>query len=202
MKKKFQKYFEEIPPMFTCDAALNPYLNVSGVEVLIEEIFDNMGMNEIDPMLSTEAKDSFNKSLQEIYDHYFKIYGPSLKSTFVGQATTSKPCKDRLINMMNAVRESMAKRQRGNTPTSERGRYSGANYVEVASVKEIRNLDILAWWKGKQNEFPILSTMARDLLSFQASTVASESVFSLSGMILSMRRTKLTPESLKMCILL
>ncbi|XP_076926505.1 zinc finger BED domain-containing protein RICESLEEPER 3-like [Bidens hawaiensis] len=200
--KKFLKYFEGIPPVFTCAAALNPYINVAGVEALIKEIYDNMGAREIDPMASTEAKDSFNKSLQEIYDHYFKIYGSSSKSTFVRQATPSKPCKDKLINMMNAVRESAAKRQRSNTPTSELGRHSGANYVEGATVEDVRNLDILAWWKGKQNEFPILSAMSRDLLSVQASTVASESVFSLSGRILSMRRTKLTPESLEMCICL
>ncbi|XP_076950194.1 uncharacterized protein LOC143623098 [Bidens hawaiensis] len=92
--------------------------------------------------------------------------------------------------MMNAVRESAAKRQRGNTPTSELGRYRGANYGEGATVDDVRNLDILAWWKGKQNEFPILSAMSRDLLSIQASTVASESVFSLSGRILSMRRNQ------------
>ncbi|GJR03564.1 ribonuclease H-like domain-containing protein [Tanacetum coccineum] len=44
--------------------------------------------------------------------------------------------------------------------------------------------------------------MARDLLSVQASTVASESAFSLSGRVLSIRRTRLTPASLEMCICL
>nr|GEY23221.1 putative AC transposase [Tanacetum cinerariifolium] len=44
--------------------------------------------------------------------------------------------------------------------------------------------------------------MARDLLSVQASMVASESAFSLSGRVLSIRRTRLTPASLKMCICL
>ncbi|XP_076961147.1 zinc finger BED domain-containing protein DAYSLEEPER-like [Bidens hawaiensis] len=104
--------------------------------------------------------------------------------------------------MMNVVRESVAKLQWGNTPTSEHGRYSGADYVEGASADEVRNLDILAWWKGKQNEFRTLSVMARDLLSIQASTVALESIFSLSGRKLSMQRTKLTPESSEMCICL
>ena len=44
--------------------------------------------------------------------------------------------------------------------------------------------------------------MARDLLSVQASTVASESAFSLSGRVLSIRRTRLSIESLEMCICL
>ncbi|GJZ66985.1 zinc finger BED domain-containing protein RICESLEEPER 2 [Tanacetum coccineum] len=44
--------------------------------------------------------------------------------------------------------------------------------------------------------------MAQDLLSVQASTVASESAFSLSGRVLSIRRTRLTLASLEMCIFL
>ncbi|GJQ91781.1 zinc finger BED domain-containing protein RICESLEEPER 2 [Tanacetum coccineum] len=44
--------------------------------------------------------------------------------------------------------------------------------------------------------------MARDLLSVQASTVASESAFSVSGRVRSPRRTKLTPTSVEVCICL
>nr|GEW94648.1 zinc finger BED domain-containing protein RICESLEEPER 2 [Tanacetum cinerariifolium] len=44
--------------------------------------------------------------------------------------------------------------------------------------------------------------MARDLLSVQASTVASEFAFSTSERVLSIRRTRLTPTSLEMCICL
>ncbi|KAI3804165.1 hypothetical protein L1987_32338 [Smallanthus sonchifolius] len=44
--------------------------------------------------------------------------------------------------------------------------------------------------------------MARDLLTVQASTVASESVFSFIGMVLSIRRTRLTPVAMKICICL
>ncbi|GJS47578.1 zinc finger BED domain-containing protein RICESLEEPER 2 [Tanacetum coccineum] len=41
--------------------------------------------------------------------------------------------------------------------------------------------------------------MARDLLSVQASTVASELAFSTSGRVISIRRPTLTPTSLEMC---
>ncbi|GJZ49188.1 zinc finger BED domain-containing protein RICESLEEPER 2-like protein [Tanacetum coccineum] len=50
--------------------------------------------------------------------------------------------------------------------------------------------------------FPVLSRMALDILSVQASSVASESAFSTSGRILSIRRTRLTAESLEMCMCL
>ncbi|KAE8696646.1 U-box domain-containing protein 7 [Hibiscus syriacus] len=60
----------------------------------------------------------------------------------------------------------------------------------------------LAWWKENEAQFPILAAMARDLLTVQASTVASESVFSVSGKVISQRRSRLSPESVEICICL
>ncbi|GKA60167.1 zinc finger BED domain-containing protein RICESLEEPER 2 [Tanacetum coccineum] len=48
----------------------------------------------------------------------------------------------------------------------------------------------------------VLSRMAMDIISVQASSVASESAFSTSGRVLSIRRTRLTPASLEMCMCL
>nr|GEW69864.1 zinc finger BED domain-containing protein RICESLEEPER 2 [Tanacetum cinerariifolium] len=50
--------------------------------------------------------------------------------------------------------------------------------------------------------FPVLSRMAMDILSVQATSVASESAFSTSGNVLSIRRTRLTPTSFEMCMCL
>ncbi|GKC64307.1 zinc finger BED domain-containing protein RICESLEEPER 2, partial [Tanacetum coccineum] len=50
--------------------------------------------------------------------------------------------------------------------------------------------------------FPVLSRMAMDILSVQATSVASESAFSTSGRVLSIRRTRLTLASLEMCMCL
>nr|GEW20476.1 putative reverse transcriptase domain-containing protein [Tanacetum cinerariifolium] len=44
--------------------------------------------------------------------------------------------------------------------------------------------------------------MAMDIISVQASSVAFESTFSTSGRVLSIRRTRLTPASLKICMCL
>ncbi|GJV87265.1 zinc finger BED domain-containing protein RICESLEEPER 2 [Tanacetum coccineum] len=50
--------------------------------------------------------------------------------------------------------------------------------------------------------FPVLSRMAMDIRSVQATSVASKSEFSTSGRVLSIRRTRLTPASLEMCMCL
>ncbi|GJU87902.1 retrovirus-related pol polyprotein from transposon TNT 1-94 [Tanacetum coccineum] len=69
-------------------------------------------------------------------------------------------------------------------------------------AKTNESYDVLGFWKTKENQFPVLSRMALDILSVQASSVASESAFSTSGRILSIRRTRLTAESLEMCMCL
>ncbi|GJY21114.1 zinc finger BED domain-containing protein RICESLEEPER 2-like protein [Tanacetum coccineum] len=55
---------------------------------------------------------------------------------------------------------------------------------------------------AKETMFPVLSRMAMDILSVQATSVASESAFSTSGRVLSIRRTRLTPASLEICMCL
>jgi hypothetical protein len=48
--------------------------------------------------------------------------------------------------------------------------------------------------EGQVTNLPILSTLARDVLSMQVSTVSSESAFSSSGRIVDAFRSKLKPE--------
>nr|GEV25330.1 zinc finger BED domain-containing protein RICESLEEPER 3 [Tanacetum cinerariifolium] len=55
---------------------------------------------------------------------------------------------------------------------------------------------------AKETTFLVLSRMAMDILSVQATSVASEFAFSTSGRVLSIRRTRLTPASLEMCMFL
>ena len=61
-------------------------------------------------------------------------------------------------------------------------------------------LDILEFWKSRACHYPIMAAMARDILTVQASTVASESAFSFSGRVLNERRSRLNPQSLEVCI--
>ncbi|GJZ93204.1 zinc finger BED domain-containing protein RICESLEEPER 2 [Tanacetum coccineum] len=70
--------------------------------------------------------------------------------------------------------------------------------LKESSNKRARN-DRL---KAKESTFPVLSRMARDILSVQATSVAFEFAFSTSGRVLSIRRTRLTPTSLEMCMCL
>ncbi|GKV07140.1 hypothetical protein SLEP1_g18942 [Rubroshorea leprosula] len=54
--------------------------------------------------------------------------------------------------------------------------------------------DVLSFWRLKSGRFPVLATMARDILANLVSTVASESAFSTSGRVLDDFRSSLTPK--------
>ncbi|CAM0945050.1 unnamed protein product [Alopecurus aequalis] len=62
--------------------------------------------------------------------------------------------------------------------------------------------DILAWWKANSIEYPILASMARDVLAVPASTVASESAFSTGRRVISDFRSRLTPNTVESLICL
>ncbi|GJW67980.1 DNA helicase [Tanacetum coccineum] len=118
------------------------------------------------------------------------------------RAGSSRMASDININLYNSLFEDATKRQRTSAPTSELGQYMATNFLITLRPEEFTNFDILAWWKEREIQFPILSAMARDLLTVQASTVASESAFSISGRIISERRSRLTPESVEVCVCL
>ncbi|GJW32541.1 zinc finger BED domain-containing protein RICESLEEPER 2 [Tanacetum coccineum] len=85
---------------------------------------------------------------------------------------------------------------------SEYERYVNSDFVTHLHPKEFATFDVLGFWKEKETMYPVLSRMAMDIISVQASSVASESAFSTSGRVLSIRRTRLTPASLEMCMCL
>ena len=55
--------------------------------------------------------------------------------------------------------------------------------------------DPLLWWQAHFNEYPALSNMARDYLTIQATSVASERAFSIAGNTITKARNRLLPET-------
>ena len=62
--------------------------------------------------------------------------------------------------------------------------------------------DLLNFWKQHTTTFPVVSKMARDILTILVFSVASKQVFSLSGRVLEERRTRLGEDILEalMCV--
>ncbi|GJV68855.1 putative retrotransposon protein [Tanacetum coccineum] len=82
------------------------------------------------------------------------------------------------------------------------GEYVESDFVSHLATDELAGYDVLGFWKANESTFPVISQMAQDILSVQATSVASESAFSTSGRVLSIQRTRVTPASSKMCVCL
>jgi hAT family C-terminal dimerisation region len=55
--------------------------------------------------------------------------------------------------------------------------------------------DLFLLWKQHQRGFPNLSKLAKKYLNIPASSASSERNFSAAGLVLSERRTRLSPEN-------
>ncbi|KAI3984968.1 hypothetical protein MKX01_004736 [Papaver californicum] len=73
---------------------------------------------------------------------------------------------------------------------------------EPPILEDMKNFDILGWWKTNEQRYPVLSCIARDVLAVPVSVVASKSAFSLGKHVLSDYRSSLTPEILECCVIL
>ena len=78
----------------------------------------------------------------------------------------------------------------------ELNRYLRTEY-SITDNDDFTTNDLLKWWRGKRNSFPILSRLACDVLAIPISTVSSEQVFSTAGRILEDRRCSLAPDAVE-----
>ena len=56
-------------------------------------------------------------------------------------------------------------------------------------------VDSLLWWYAQKNEYSILSIIAHDYLSIQATSVASEQAFSIVGQTITSQRNRLNSKT-------
>ncbi|KAI5312551.1 hypothetical protein L3X38_041724 [Prunus dulcis] len=70
-------------------------------------------------------------------------------------------------------------------------------YLDEPKVDRKINLNVLAFWKANQFQYPELSILARDVLSIPISTVTSEASFSVGGRVIDQYHSTLKPENVE-----
>ncbi|CAN1148388.1 Zinc finger BED domain-containing protein RICESLEEPER 2 [Linum perenne] len=65
---------------------------------------------------------------------------------------------------------------------------------EPYDPKAQQMFDIMGWWKTKDVKYPLLSDIAKDILTVPISTMPSESAFSIGGRVLDSFRSSLSPK--------
>jgi hypothetical protein len=70
-----------------------------------------------------------------------------------------------------------------------------ASYLDSDTITEFHeDFNVLSWWHQHKLTYPILSLLAKDVLTVPASTISSESTFSLAGRVIKERRRRLAPD--------
>jgi len=184
----FIKYWQPIPPIFILAAALDPTQNVVSAESNVREIKENFltltGQEVPSFIVLCEGEEC---KLREVFHQYASI-----------EANTSQQQRKSkgkgLMSRFNRGTTSAAVRN-----TNVERELNTYIWTEPEDEPEDELFDVLAYWKGATDK-PILSKIARDVLSAQASSCASERCFSASGRILSSRRMSLRSDILEACI--
>jgi len=107
---------------------------------------------------------------------------------------TTSP-KQPTITTQNTTKEyfRQLKRHRigNNQQSSNQSTISNSELERYLALECNENISPLLWWQAHSMEFPILSEMARDYLSIQATSVASEQSFSIASNTLTKIRNRL-----------
>jgi hypothetical protein len=68
------------------------------------------------------------------------------------------------------------------------------SYLDSDTIIEFdEDFNVLSWWHQHKLTYPILSLLAKDVLTVPTSTISSESTFSLAGRVIEERR-RLAPD--------
>src|SRR5262249_54253991 len=140
-----------------------------------------------------------NENLTTLYNEYEKICGNSNRSNI--HTSLASGSSSSSFNPARSLLFRKASSSSTSTP-NELNLYLATDFTNFITVEEIENFNILLWWKIHQTYYPILSCIARDLLTPPVSTVSSESAFSQGGNIVTDQRTRLAPEAVQVLVCL
>ncbi|KAK3204896.1 hypothetical protein Dsin_018942 [Dipteronia sinensis] len=180
----------------------DPRFRFNGLEVFSKELGESLGLSETDvaEYLSTLKSQMFEifSIYENRYSHGTAEQAPpqqqsqqqsKLMRIFFSKATTSRASG--LGSSSQSQSQSQSQRQH-----VELNRYLTTKY-SITESDDFTTNDLLKWWRGKRNNFPILSRLACDVLAIPVSTVSSEQVFSTARRILEERRCSLAHDAVE-----
>jgi len=188
MVDKFEKYWDIANKLLEIATILDPRYKMKSIEYYYKLLYD--------PFVADLRIESARKSFLELFNEYASQ--PSQPSSDGNSSRNSEatiPSSTQSSSSLLATRLGL-ERFIYESNSSHHSKSELEIYLEDPSSPGIGNssFDILAWWRVNGPKYPIISRMARDILSVPLSTVASESIFSSAKRILDDYRCNLLPE--------
>ncbi|KAI3407920.1 uncharacterized protein J3R85_020645 [Psidium guajava] len=190
MKIKFNKYFGNVNNVnlsLFIACILDPRHKWEYVKWLISDVYKSKQAETL--------RDKVRTSLTSLFEQYRTgvCAEDNLRLKSVGTISVSKfPIVDADILTAKYLK------QTGQQYLEEKSELD--KYLEEECERYSPDFDILSWWKVNASRYPILSSIARDVLAVPVSTVALEGTFSTVGCVLDVFRSSLTPSMVEALI--
>lgn len=191
MKAKYLKYWQEIPVLYSVAFILDPRAKLRGFNnaLLVLSKFTGVDYSSYYTTIKTELSNIFSK-----YESKFgavRLQKPTPTSAGRKKTAWSKIfSSDGDVDLDSFASMTSTPCTSYSAQVSELNSYLDADPLLVSDD----DLDILVWWQEHKQTYPVLSILAKDVLTVPVSTISSESTFSLTGRVLEERRRRLTPE--------
>ena len=187
MKAKFEKYWEECSLVLAIAVVLDPRFKLALVEYYYNELYGEGGERYVDRVRNAIA-DLFVEYGGDLapFSSYVDNIGEGTSTC--GNIDVQDDDDDKLSDFDKWYQQSCS----STILASQKSELQ--SYLDEPVFPRKDDFDILGWWKANSPKFPILSKMARDILAIPATTVASESAFSVGGRVIDETRASLLPD--------
>ncbi|XP_066354760.1 zinc finger BED domain-containing protein RICESLEEPER 2-like [Miscanthus floridulus] len=194
MKAKFLKYWKYVPLLYAFAFVLDPRAKMRGLQNVLDLLAQSNNMSYIDYLAEVKFE------LHKLYDKYESKFG------------AARPARTTHPSGLTGKRKQAWGKIFGGSVSSGPSSTAGSSAVppglsELTVYLDSDNVvaydddfDVLNWWHEHKLTFPVLCTMAKDIMSVPVSTTSSESCFSLTGRIIEERRRRLGPDTVEMLI--
>nr|ABA95642.1 hAT family dimerisation domain containing protein [Oryza sativa Japonica Group] len=198
MKQKYLKYWKDIPMLYSFAFILDPRGKLRGFLDILSLIGDIINVD-----YSTYYADVKTKFYEVFRKYELKFQGDRL------QRPPPVPAAGKKKLQWSRIWGGSSSSHGGGTSSSAASgdaRSHGpaeelSNYLDSDAIRhETSDFNVLGWWNDHKMSYPVLSKLARDVLTVPVSSVSSESAFSLCGRIIEDRRTSLSSDHVEILL--
>jgi hypothetical protein len=207
MKAKLFKYWRTIPMLYSFAFILDPRAKIRGFHKALSLIsqLTNHDYSCYYESVRVELSKVFAKYEQKfgnIQSHRQpqintagkkrKVWGKIFGSDAVGGGSAPSSCT-------NASASPSPTFATATTPLLASQSSELSSYLDSDPISDFDDdFNILSWWRDHRRLYPVLSILAKDIMTVPVSTISSESTFSLVGRVIEERRRSLTCEMVEM----
>ena len=195
MKSKFQKYWENIPLVYSFAFILDPRAKLTNFNNALHVLSDSLHLDYSSYSIEVKTQLSILYAKYESKFGSVRLQRPQPATIGPGNVLSSW---NRFVRTTPSSSPSVSTGTVFNTPISSTISEL-SSYLDSDPLTEFDDsFSVLSWWRDHKRTYPILSILAKDVLIVLVSTISSESAFSLCGRLIEERRRSLTPEHVEM----